>query len=87
MEAFCVEIPVNDPAAMNEFNKAMDELQEAQYEYIKAEAVELGVSEHCASDIVYLRSRSRWTQEAEDELIRMDKAGEALPNIFEWPSE
>jgi len=50
-------------------------------------ATELGVSDQCATDIWYLRSRARWTQRAEDELVRRDKAGEPLPNICEWPEE
>ena len=68
-----------------EFQKAMDEMNDAEDKAIKAEAKKLGVSEACMCDIVYLRTRSRWCQASEDELIRMDKAGEKLPNIFEWP--
>jgi hypothetical protein len=85
MATFSIEVPANDPEKMAEFQKVMDEIQDAQYKYIKDEAAKLGVSEACASDIVYLRSRSRWTLEAEAELIRRDKAGESLPNIYEWP--
>lgn len=52
---------------------------------IRTLAEGLGVSVTCAGNIWYLRTRSRWSQEAEDELIRMDKAGEPAPNINEWP--
>ncbi len=40
-----------------------------------------------AEAITYLRTRQRWTQAAEDELIRMAKAGEPLPNMMAWPPE
>jgi hypothetical protein len=82
---FCLEIPVNDPEKMELFNELMGELQDAQIREAKGLAKELGVSEACAFDIQYLRGRSRWTSEAESELIRRDQAGEELPNIMEWP--
>lgn len=50
-------------------------------------AHELGISEDHAEQVHYLRSRSRWTQELEDELIRMGKCGEPLVNMSEWPPE
>lgn len=84
-ETFSVEIPVNDPAAMKRFQKFMDEYADAMNNYIAETATKLGVSEGCASDIIYLRGRSRWTQAAEDELVRRNKAGEPAPNIMEWP--
>ena len=46
---------------------------------------ELGLSEKCVSDILYLRTRSRWSQELENDLIRRHKAGEEI-NIFEFGS-
>jgi len=46
-------------------------------------AKELGVSKECASNVRYLRSRSRWTQELEDELIRLHKEGNP-PNMNEF---
>lgn len=46
-------------------------------------AEELNVSPGCAIDILYLRTRSRWTQELEDELIRLHKEGNP-PNIMEF---
>ena len=41
------------------------------------------VSESCATDIWYLRSRNRWTQVLEDELIALFKAG-TRPNMNEF---
>lgn len=44
---------------------------------------ELGVSYQCAADIYYLRTRSRWTEELENELIRLHKQGNP-PNMNEF---
>ena len=46
-------------------------------------AKEFNVSESCATDIWYLRSRNRWTQVLEDELIALFKAG-TRPNMNEF---
>jgi hypothetical protein len=52
-------------------------------EYFKSLAEELGCSVGCAGDVWYLRQRSRWTQELENELIRLHKEG-TPPNICEF---
>lgn len=49
---------------------------------IEAEAILNGISEHDAMLIVYLRTRSRWTQENEDRFILMARQGIPLPNIL-----
>lgn len=85
LQSFSMDMPYNDPEAMKEFQKLMDTLHDEAVLYIKQLATDLGVSEEWASDIYYLRSRSRWSQGLEDELISMAKAGEARVNIFEWP--
>lgn len=41
------------------------------------------VSEDCAVDILYLRTRNRWTVDLEKELINLHKAG-TPPNIMEF---
>lgn len=64
------------------FNKAMDAQQEAMFDDQKNISNMLKVSLHTAGLIQYLRSRSRWTQEKEDELVRLDQAGEELPNVL-----
>lgn len=51
--------------------------------FIEGVAYALGVSEECATDIWYLRQRSRWTAELEAELIRLHKEGNP-PNINEF---
>jgi hypothetical protein len=52
-------------------------------EYLKSLAEELHCSVGCAGDVWYLRQRSRWTQELEDELIALYNAG-TPPNICEF---
>ncbi len=52
-------------------------------EVAKSLSVELGISFECAADVHYLRSRNRWTQELEAELIALHKAGNH-PNINEF---
>lgn len=68
-----------------EANRAQDEWGDAMDQEFEKISKKFGVSSNCAANIWYLRTRSRWSQEAEDELIRMDKAGEGQPNINEWP--
>lgn len=53
-------------------------------EHIETVAQELGIDYGAADDIVYLRQRSRWTQEKEDKLIAMAKAGDYNVIIHEW---
>lgn len=80
-----ISMPFHDPEAMTKFQDAMDALHDEQVKYIEQEANRLGVSVGCAECVVYLRSRSRWTQAAEDSLILMDKSGESMPNMNEYP--
>lgn len=44
---------------------------------------ELNVSEKCAADILYLRSRNRWTQQLENQLIDLHRA-RTPPNMMEF---
>ena len=57
---------LNDKAKMEDFSNLMAKIQDETVAYIGKLAVELGVSEGCANDFYYLRSRKRWTQELED---------------------
>lgn len=52
-------------------------------EQVASLAKELNVSEECANDVFYLRSRSRWSSELEAELIALHKAGKR-PDINEF---
>ena len=45
---------------------------------------EFNLSRGGASDVLYLRSRSRWTPELEKELISIYQRGDSV-NVFEWP--
>jgi hypothetical protein len=81
---FTVQIPVDDTQKMEQFQEMMDKIYDETYRYITDLADKLNVSEACASDIVYLRSRSRWTPELEQLLIQLHKEG-TPPNIFQFP--
>lgn len=81
---FVAEIPFNDPDKMALFQDAMDALHEATKKYIRKLALELEVGEECASDVWYLRTRSRWSEELEAKLIQLHRDGNP-PNVFEWP--
>jgi hypothetical protein len=64
-------------------NKVQNDYYNEMEEYFKSLAEELGCSVGCAGDVWYLRQRSRWTQELENELIRLHKEG-TPPNICEF---
>lgn len=74
---------MTDDEKMNALNQAFSDLQDEINHYIKELVQELGVSELCAGLVYYFRTRSRWTQEKEDELIKLYKEGN-LPNINEF---
>lgn len=63
----------------DELAKIGDVWQDAMSKYIADVAKELGVSDDTASAIVYLRSRSRYTEYKEDLLIERDRAGDPIP--------
>ena len=63
-------------------DEVMDELQDI-YELAQQQtAKELELNEDDAGLILYLRSRSRWTQEKENYLIQLSKEGKKLPNVL-----
>lgn len=62
-----------------EFNQALEESQEFMVAQEKEIREKYGVSENTASAILYLRSRSRWTLEKENELVERDKVGNPIP--------
>jgi len=64
------------------FNRTMDAIQEVMLEDQQQIAQTLNISLHTAGLVQYLRGRSRWTQEKENELVRLDQAGEELPNVL-----
>lgn len=75
---------------MHEQARIEREAKEAQDSYwnqleqmIQDLAKELNCSYACAGDVWYLRQRSRWTQELEDELILLYAEG-TPPNVMEF---
>ena len=66
-----------------EIDKIYDDYYNALQEHLNSLAEELQCSVVCAGDVWYLRSRSRWSQELENELIRLYNAG-TPPNICEF---
>lgn len=83
MQAFSMEVPVNDPQKMEEFQELMNRINDETCAYTLALAKELNVSDACAMDIVYLRTRSRHTPELERELIELYAKG-TPPNICDF---
>ena len=81
-EIFRIEIPVDDATEMKKFHKALDDYNNAVSLMINAEAKRLNISYSDMSSIEYLRTRSRWTQEKEDYLIKLAQEGKPLPNIL-----
>jgi hypothetical protein len=91
-QVFIGEIPIDNPEDMEKFQAAMDAYHGELYQYINKLAAELGISDHVAMDVWYLRTRSRWTQDLEDRLIRAAKSGKPCPCVTsgeegEWLTE
>ena len=79
MKRQTVALDMNHP----DFVQAIAVLQDAEVEYTEKFAQELGISYEAASLVMYLRSRSRWTQKKEDEIIHLAQAGLQLPEIVD----
>lgn len=83
-EAFCIETPAEmSQEQRDQLNKTMDRIHKEMLKEVNSLAQEKSISLDTASDILYLRSRSRWSQEKEDYLIALDKAGLKTPNIMD----
>jgi hypothetical protein len=63
--------------------KVQDDYYNEMEAYFQSLADELDCTVACATDVWYLRQRSRWTQELEDELLRLYDIGQP-PNICEF---
>lgn len=86
MGTFCIEMDGEDlknKEKLMDLNEIMSLFQDEQALYITQLAEKLNVTEHCAQDVAYLRTRSRHTQELEEQLIELHKSGNP-PNIFEF---
>lgn len=80
---FCIEFSGDDEDAIKSIQEVMNAQTDATNTEINKISNELNVSVSCAMDIYYLRTRSRWTQELEDELIDLHDQGER-PNMNEF---
>lgn len=76
---------LNNKEKMDAFQELMNAGMDETVKEIERVAEELKVNDSFASAIVYLRTRSRWTQELENKLVEMAKAGESCPNMMGWP--
>lgn len=83
MQTFSMEVPVNDPKKMEEFQEIMNKVHDETNAYIHKLANELNVSEACAMDVFYLRTRSRHTPELEQHLIELHAQG-TPPNMCDF---
>ena len=84
MTVFDIDIKkVDEENKWDKLQEFMDKAQDETEKYIEGLAKNLGVTYDCACDVWYLRTRSRWTQELEDELIRLHKQG-YRPNMCEF---
>lgn len=84
MESFSIAFPdPNDTEKMNDFQKIMDQATDAWNAEIRKVADEHKVSDGAAANILYLRTRSRWTQEKEDYLIWLAQNDQDSPNIMD----
>jgi hypothetical protein len=86
MQTFSMQVPINDPEKMKEFQELMNRLNDETNAYTLALAKELGVSDACAMDIVYLRTRSRHTPQLEQKLIELYAKG-TPPHICDFGFE
>lgn len=84
LKTFSRQIPIDDPKEMDNFQKDMDRLHDATHIYIQKLAKDLGIEYLQAADVYYLRSRSRWSQELENQLISLFRDGQTV-NICDWP--
>lgn len=77
---------LKDPKVVEVFQAAMD----AEAEYFNSQIEELmntlNCSFACAADVVYLRTRSRWSEELERRLIQEHQEGRTI-NICDWPND
>ena len=82
MACYSIEIS-DDEDGFEKLHALIDFIHEERVKEEKLFAQERGISHACASDVLYLRTRSRWSHELEEELIRLHKEG-TPPNIFDF---
>jgi hypothetical protein len=75
----------NDPGTMRVVDNL---LQQKQNEWDKEKeliSAALDIDFEWADCVWYLRTRTRWTQELENQLISMARNGETPPDMIGWP--
>lgn len=86
MTGFCIGA-TEQQANTEEFAATLQKVMDMSTSYTNKEidgiAKTVNVSQGCAADVFYLRTRSRHTQELEDELIRLHNAG-TPPNMCDF---
>lgn len=84
MENFFVTFPGNPSQEQwDAINETMKAANKEICSYIEDLSDELKCSLECATDVYYLRTRSRWTPELEEKLILLHRQ-ENPPNIMEF---
>ncbi len=83
-QVYSIDLTNMNEEQWDEFQDIMNQVQDEYINEVGKLALELNCTIECANDVMYLRGRSRWTQEHEDKLIQLHKEGNP-PNICEWP--
>lgn len=77
----------SEQTPFEKLDETVTKFSESDEEFLKQKLINLAkayqVTESCASDIIYLRTRNRWTPELEKELIKLHKEGNP-PNIMDF---
>ena len=88
-KGFCITCDENTD--MDAVCDLMTAAQDQTANYIHKLAGELGVDESVAGDIWYLRTRSRWKQELDDQIVAAAKSGNPIDSgsilSGDWPQE
>lgn len=83
---YCIELTGNDldnPEAMDCIQDLLDAQATSLNKHVANVATSMGISQACAADVVYLRTRNRHTDELEAELIHLHQIG-TPPNMCEF---
>ena len=83
MDNYVIEIENPSDTDLDNLSDFMNKVQDETVKYVSDLSEELGVSEHCAGDVYYLRTRSRWSQELENELIELHQK-KSPPNMCDF---
>lgn len=75
MGNYVIEMENPTELDLNNLTELMNRIQDETVEYISKLSDELNISENCAADVHYFRTRLRWTQELEDKLIELHRVG------------